>query len=362
MSQADPGATLAVSLSFTEVAMPSLPSRSVLALVALSLVACSDEDIAPEALAPSACGHECSPNAVCEKTADGTASCVCKDGFAGDGKTCGGVGGCGNCADEATCELGAGGHAYCKCPDGYEGNGRVCEKELAASECGTCRANSTCVQSATGNRCRCNPGYYLDNDVCKKPSTCAEGNGGCHLWAACTMSGGQPTCACANGTIGDGYSCVTPGNGALALKVKLEVGYTGSGPYSSCGATWAVNEDSSLTPTAPGSKVYARKGLKVGTGTDYELEGDLMVEFVDELTGEIRIDFDLKTTQKTSPTASCTQGAPLTFKWITTPDAEVGYVGLPQELTLLGNPFHFAYQASGVTVTSFTGTVTLEWP
>ncbi|CAG5977101.1 unnamed protein product [Menidia menidia] len=87
----------------------------------------------------------CHGNAECVFVGPGNASCVCAEGWTGDGRACAEInncqqesrGGCSPNADcqhlgpaQAKCELREGGVHTCTCPDGYAGDGTTCYGSL----------------------------------------------------------------------------------------------------------------------------------------------------------------------------------------------------------------------------------------
>ncbi|XP_078597688.1 signal peptide, CUB and EGF-like domain-containing protein 3 [Branchiostoma floridae x Branchiostoma japonicum] len=71
----------------------------------------------------------CDADATCYNT-PGSFSCICNDGFGGDGLTCNDVDECSNnehdCDDDATC-YNTPGSFDCSCNHGYDGDGLTCD-------------------------------------------------------------------------------------------------------------------------------------------------------------------------------------------------------------------------------------------
>ncbi|KAK7813715.1 hypothetical protein U0070_001421, partial [Myodes glareolus] len=109
---------------------------------------------------PSACGpfvQLCHIHATCEYS-DGTASCVCNEGYEGDGTLCSKKDPCvgstsrGGCSPNAECiRTGTGAHV-CVCQQGWTGDGRDC---VVINNCllpgrGGCHDNATCLYVGPG--------------------------------------------------------------------------------------------------------------------------------------------------------------------------------------------------------------------
>ncbi|CAJ0968688.1 unnamed protein product, partial [Ranitomeya imitator] len=155
-------------------------------------------------------GNDCSYNANCTNTI-GNYTCVCKDGFSGDGYFCEALTPCTNgsdCSPDATCSN-ISGSSLCKCNDGYQGNGSYCAD---IDECGgknNCSAVANCSNTVGSYICTCNPGYTGDGLHCDDIDEC-ETNNICSPNATCTNTIGNYTCACNVGfsvtfSIADGY-------------------------------------------------------------------------------------------------------------------------------------------------------------
>jgi EGF domain/Calcium-binding EGF domain/Fibrinogen beta and gamma chains, C-terminal globular domain len=156
------------------------------------------------------CDPVCDTNATCEDL-NGTLTCVCAEGFDGDGITCADVDECAdsthNCNTNATCENAEGGFA-CTCESGYEGDGIVCDD---VDECSTgtdnCDANATCLNTPGNFTCICNPPLVGDGTVCVEPTDCTNDPSICHTNATCMDQGAFSICLCDSGYNGDGLSC-----------------------------------------------------------------------------------------------------------------------------------------------------------
>ncbi len=175
-------------------------------------------------------GNNCDINAVCTNT-DGSFTCVCPQGYFGDGLTCTDFNEClgqgigHDCNDVlATCTNTIGGFT-CTCIAGYIGDGTTCND---ANECAgegggnNCDPNATCTNTTgsftcacnagftgDGLTCACDPGFHPAGGVCVDDDEClGEGSGNnCDINATCSNSVGSFSCACNSSFTGDGITC-----------------------------------------------------------------------------------------------------------------------------------------------------------
>jgi len=175
----------------------------------------------------------CAENATCTATGE-VASCSCKAGFSGDGKTCADVDECatanGGCAADATCTNTVGGRT-CTCKVGYAGDGVTCaDVDECATANGGCAPDATCTNTVGGRTCACKAGYAGDGGTCGDVDECATANGGCPANATCTNTPGSRTCTCKAGFAGaacdDVNECPTVDCGAFAFCVNSPGSYT----------------------------------------------------------------------------------------------------------------------------------------
>ncbi|XP_069823235.1 stabilin-1 [Dendropsophus ebraccatus] len=158
----------------------------------------------------------CHINAVCV-TEDNITSCICKNGYEGDGSFCQLLDECrmpdrGGCSENAICSIAPTGGVTCRCNPGWTGDGIEC---LPIDNCvlenrGGCHDNADCRFTEPGqNDCVCKKGYTGDGYSCDPVNICLGGdNGGCHQMATCIpTSGGERTCVCPSGFGGDGIKC-----------------------------------------------------------------------------------------------------------------------------------------------------------
>uniref|UniRef100_A0A8C9QRV1 Stabilin-2 n=1 Tax=Spermophilus dauricus TaxID=99837 RepID=A0A8C9QRV1_SPEDA len=172
----------------------------------------------------SACGpymQFCHIHATCEYS-NGTASCVCKEGYEGDGVRCSERDPCvgstpGGCSRNAECIKTSTGTHTCVCQQGWTGNGRDC---VEVNNCllpgrGGCHNNATCLYVGPGqNECECKKGFRGNGIDCEPIISCLEQTGKCHPLATCQFaSAGVWSCVCQEGYEGDGLLCY--GNAAM---------------------------------------------------------------------------------------------------------------------------------------------------
>ncbi|XP_058597564.1 stabilin-2 isoform X1 [Neofelis nebulosa] len=174
----------------------------------------------------STCGpyvQSCHIHATCEYS-HGTASCVCKAGYEGDGSLCSETDPCagftpGGCSHNAECiKTGPGTHT-CVCQEGWTGDGRDCSEinNCLLPGTGGCHVNATCLYVGPGqNECECKEGFRGNGIDCEEITSCLEQTGKCHPLATCQFtSSGIWSCVCQEGYDGDGLLCY--GNAAVEL-------------------------------------------------------------------------------------------------------------------------------------------------
>ncbi|XP_048212984.1 stabilin-2 isoform X1 [Perognathus longimembris pacificus] len=160
---------------------------------------------------------------------NGTASCICKEGYEGDGTFCSSSDPCmgptqGGCSRNAECiKTKAGTHA-CVCQQGWTGNGRDCVEinNCLLPGAGGCHVNATCLYVGPGqNECECKKGFRGNGIDCEPIIACLEQTGKCHPLATCQLvSSGVWNCVCQEGYEGDGFVCY--GNAAVELSFLSE--------------------------------------------------------------------------------------------------------------------------------------------
>ncbi|XP_061542786.1 stabilin-1 isoform X4 [Phycodurus eques] len=143
-------------------------------------------------------------------------TCVCRDGYDGDGHSCTAINRClksnrGGCHVNAECVYVSPGNVSCVCVDGWTGDGRVC---VEVNNCqtdarGGCSPNADCNHIGPGqSECVCKPGYMGNGVACDLVNPCLSKNGGCHDLAKCEQTeDGNRTCTCPDGYEGGGITC-----------------------------------------------------------------------------------------------------------------------------------------------------------
>ncbi|XP_055972331.1 stabilin-2 isoform X2 [Sorex fumeus] len=166
----------------------------------------------------STCGpyvQFCHVHATCEYS-NGTASCVCKAGYRGDGSICLEMDPCmelvpEGCSPNAEClPTGSGTHT-CVCQQGWTGDGRDCSEinECLLPTRGGCHPNATCLYVGPGqNECECKKGFHGNGIDCEPVTSCLEQTWMCHPLATCQRApSGLWNCVCQEGYEGDGLLC-----------------------------------------------------------------------------------------------------------------------------------------------------------
>lgn len=167
----------------------------------------------------SACGpymQFCHIHATCEYSNE-TASCVCNDGYEGDGTLCSKKDPClgstsrGGCSPNAECIQASTGTYSCVCQRGWTGNGRDCVEinSCLLPSSGGCHDNATCLYVGPGqNECERKKGFRGNGIDCEPIISCLEQIEKCHPLATCqyTLSGVW-SCVCQEGYEGNGVLC-----------------------------------------------------------------------------------------------------------------------------------------------------------
>ncbi|XP_028412671.1 adhesion G protein-coupled receptor E1-like [Dendronephthya gigantea] len=139
-------------------------------------------------------------------------SCVCNDGFTGDGiRRCNDLDECKSsaaqrCHPQAKCFNTVGSY-YCACKTGFEGDGiKTCKDFNECASATKCHSQAKCINSVGSYSCVCNNGFTGDgiktcNDLDECESSAAQR---CHSQAKCLNIVGSYYCACKKGFEGDG--------------------------------------------------------------------------------------------------------------------------------------------------------------
>ncbi|XP_069590249.1 uromodulin-like [Ranitomeya imitator] len=139
----------------------------------------------------------CDSNAICQKDLlDYT--CICKEGFGGDGFSCYDTDECDYYRWPNPCSLGACintyGSYYCSCPSGYTWEHKTCADvdECSARELNNCHPHATCNNTYGSYSCYCAAGYYGDGYKCELDECSRDV---CGFGRECVNSGGSHNCS-----------------------------------------------------------------------------------------------------------------------------------------------------------------------
>jgi len=258
---------------------------------------CTPKDFCSSTNVGPGCGQceQCDDAATCVQVEDNF-SCVCNQGYDGDGFACQDVDECrseadNNCSQNATCTNTEGGFT-CECIPGYEGDGVRCDP--VADPCSVCDANAACIEVNGQNSCRCAPGYVGNGFTCQDVDECQANQDDCSANATCTNTVGSFTCDCKNGFEGDGQTCTDVNectNGVAmcdpsATCTNTEGGFTCTCPagsvgngtncslYASCAdikANDPSSQDGNYTISTPGGDLQVYCDMTSDGGVGYTL-------------------------------------------------------------------------------------------
>ncbi|XP_041372630.1 adhesion G protein-coupled receptor E2-like [Gigantopelta aegis] len=148
----------------------------------------------------------CDVHADCNNT-PGSYTCICRDGYTGDGRTCTNINDCfgqNPCDTNAICNITDGSY-MCTCKAGYSGDGQTCndiDECLVKTSCGT---NANCTNTDGSYTCTCRDGYTGDGRSCTDIDECLVQTS-CGTNVNCTNTDGSYTCTCLNGYSEDGQT------------------------------------------------------------------------------------------------------------------------------------------------------------
>uniref|UniRef100_A0A8C3BMN8 Stabilin 1 n=1 Tax=Cairina moschata TaxID=8855 RepID=A0A8C3BMN8_CAIMO len=113
----------------------------------------------------------------------------------------------GGCSINAVCTKVSPGERTCVCKEGYAGDGTLClEIDLCLESNGGCHANAECVK--TGPRKVSNYVECQGNIIMKSFFSSCQNNGGCSPFGLCKYTGpGTRNCSCSWYSVGDGFTC-----------------------------------------------------------------------------------------------------------------------------------------------------------
>ncbi|CAH1277418.1 NID1, partial [Branchiostoma lanceolatum] len=166
---------------------------------------------------PQCLTNDCDANANCISVGDGY-SCVCKQGYVGDGRTCTELDPCNPdpCGPNAFC-FKHGTQWKCRCEKGFQGDGDQCFVIEGPDPCRTsdCHPNANCLPTSSSYRCECRAGYKGDGRLTCNPADPCDDNK-CDRNAMCIPVGPRSyRCECKNGYQGNGFTC-----GAAAASIR----------------------------------------------------------------------------------------------------------------------------------------------
>uniref|UniRef100_A0A8B9S3J3 Stabilin 1 n=1 Tax=Apteryx owenii TaxID=8824 RepID=A0A8B9S3J3_APTOW len=115
----------------------------------------------------------------------------------------------GGCSIHAVCTKVSPGERTCVCKEGYAGDGTLCMGELSVLVLVMVSGIQTEHLSSLQVACNCLPGYSGDGvSRCNPINLCEQNNGGCSPFGLCKYTGpGTRNCSCSWHSVGDGFTC-----------------------------------------------------------------------------------------------------------------------------------------------------------
>ncbi|XP_041357587.1 neurogenic locus Notch protein-like [Gigantopelta aegis] len=115
------------------------------------------------------------------------------------------------CTEQNPCDMKANcnntdGSYTCVCHNGYSGDGKTCTDVNECTEQNPCDMKANCNNTDGSYTCVCHNGYSGDGKTCTDVNECTEQNP-CDLKAECRNTDGSYTCVCHSGYSGDGKTC-----------------------------------------------------------------------------------------------------------------------------------------------------------
>jgi hypothetical protein len=182
----------------------------------------------------------CADHATCVNVVGAPYTCMCNEGYAGDGvDECDDVDECASgdneCdPDNAVC-TNTDGSYECDCVDGFadgtEAKGEVCADvdECAVASDNACSSSDDggfCTNTVGSYECGCIDGYRLEGTKCVDIDECADVGRSilCHESAQCVNLPGSHRCSCLDGLLGNGIQqCVDPSDVGTQQAAVVEV-------------------------------------------------------------------------------------------------------------------------------------------
>uniref|UniRef100_A0A8B9PAF4 Stabilin 1 n=1 Tax=Apteryx owenii TaxID=8824 RepID=A0A8B9PAF4_APTOW len=114
----------------------------------------------------------------------------------------------GGCSIHAVCTKVSPGERTCVCKEGYAGDGTLCMGELSVLVLVMVSGHHPFMKELQV-ACNCLPGYSGDGvSRCNPINLCEQNNGGCSPFGLCKYTGpGTRNCSCSWHSVGDGFTC-----------------------------------------------------------------------------------------------------------------------------------------------------------